>query len=123
MTVSHNKTDKKPREIFKTPVVLNTWGEKQLDHRSENWMELFIDLFYVAIFLKLGDYIYTCGLNVLTIDYVASVFLSVYMAKFDFDQYMNKFSSDDILHKIFFLVYSIGLAIMILNVNSTAKVQ
>jgi hypothetical protein len=122
MNVSNEVSNKKNREIFKTPVVLNTWGEQQLDHRSENWMELFIDLFYVAIFLKLGDYIYTCGLNVLTIDYVASIFFGVYMAKFDFDQYMNKFSSDDILHKIFFLFYSLGLAIMTLNVNSTAKV-
>lgn len=44
----------------------------------------------------------------------------IYMAKFDFDQYMNKFANDDLIHKIFFFVYSIGLVIMTLNVNYTS---
>jgi low temperature requirement protein LtrA len=112
----------KIRKVFVPPVVLNKYGEED-HHRSETWVELFIDLFYVAIFLKLGDYIFTCGINPASIHYIASVFLGVYMAKFDFDQYMNKFANDDMLHKLFFLVYSFGLVLIALNVNSTYSVS
>ena len=106
--------------MFKKPEPLNTWGDEE--HRSESWMELFIDLFYVAFFIKLGDVFYTCGFNVDSMMYVASVFLGIYMSKFDFDQYMNKFEGEDLVHKFFFLFYSLGNVIMILNVNETSEV-
>lgn len=63
----------KAKHIFKPPVALNRWGDQ--DHRSENWIELFVDLFYVALYLKLGDVAYVCGIRESTIDYIASIFL------------------------------------------------
>jgi low temperature requirement protein LtrA len=106
--------------MFKKPAPLNSWETEE--HRSESWFELFIDLFYVAFFIKLGDIFYTCGFTVDTVLHVCAVFLGIYMSKFDFDQYMNKFEGEDLVHKIFFLFYALGNVIMILNVNETSEV-
>ena len=86
-------------------------------------MELFIDLFYVAFFVKLGVIIHTCGAGRDIMIFIATVFTGVYMCKFDFDQYMNKFTSDDFVHKIFFAVYLLGLSLMVLDVNESSKVK
>lgn len=116
-----HKKERVKKYLFKRPKPLNSWGNQE--HRSESWMELFIDLFYVAFFIKLGDILHTCGADVHIMTYVATIFLGVNMAKFDFDQYMNKFATEDLLHKVFFAIYSMGLVVMILDVNETSKVR
>lgn len=116
-----HKHQRVKRYMFKKPAPLNTWDVEE--HRSESWMELFIDLFYVAFFIKLGDIFYTCGFTTDSVLHVCAVFLGIYMSKFDFDQYMNKFDGEDLVHKIFFLFYSLGNVIMILNVNETSEVS
>jgi low temperature requirement protein LtrA len=114
------KKERIKKYLFKRPKPLNSWGHQE--HRSESWMELFIDLFYVAFFIKLGDILHTCGAGMDIMVYVCSIFLGVCMAKFDFDQYMNKFATEDLLHKVFFTVYSMGLVVMILDVNESSEV-
>lgn len=118
--------EKTRRYLFKKPksFLTNEQRQKQAqEHKHENWMELFMDLFYVAFFLKLGVILHTCGTGLDIMTYIASVFIGVYMCKFDFDQYMNKFTSEDLVHKIFFAVYSLGLAVMVLDVNESSHVS
>jgi hypothetical protein len=120
------KKEKTIRYLFKKPksFLTNEQRQKQAqEHKHENWMELFMDLFYVAFFLKLGVILHTCGTGLDIMTYVASVFIGVYMCKFDFDQYMNKFTSEDLVHKLFFAVYSLGLAVMVLDVNESSHVS
>jgi hypothetical protein len=120
------KKEKTIRYLFKRPKAFITKEQRQKqaqEHKHENWMELFMDLFYVAFFLKLGGILHTCGTGVDIMVYVASVFIGVYMCKFDFDQYMNKFTSEDLVHKVFFAIYSLGLAVMVLDVNESSEVS
>ena len=121
MKEEFHRKERIKKYLFKRPKPLNSWSDQEL--RSESWMELFIDLFYVAFFFKLGEILYVCGTDVDMIMFVATIFLGVNMAKFYFDQYMNKFASDDLIHKIFFTVYTLGLVTMILDVNETSTVR
>jgi hypothetical protein len=124
--IGTTKKEKTVRYLFKKPksFITNEQRQKQAqEHKHENWMELFMDLFYVAFFLKLGVILHTCGTGFDIMIYVASVFVGVYMCKFDFDQYMNKFTSEDLVHRIFFAVYSLGLAVMVLDVNESSHVS
>ncbi len=45
------------------------------------------------------------------------------MTKFNYDQYMNKFATDDLLHKLFFAIYTFGILLMALHVNYTYQVS
>ena len=113
-----NKKEKIIRYLFKRPKTFSS-----NEHRHENWMELFLDLLYVAFFVKLGVIIHTCGSTSNILVFVVTVFTGVYMSKFDFDQYMNKFTSEDLVHKLFFAVYLLGLSLMVLDVNESSEVS
>lgn len=105
--------------VFKKP---RSSGKISTDTtRSENWIELLIDLFYIAYMLKLTNVFVDCGIGRNRFIYAASIFLGMYMAKFEMDQYMNKFANEDFVHKVFFTIYSFGIFVMTMNVNSTAE--
>lgn len=90
--------------------------------RLDNWKELLLDLFYFIFLIKLGNIYKECKLDGIGYLFAISHFLGIYMSKFELDQYLNKFSQKDLLHSIFMIIYSFGLFISILNINSTSEV-
>ena len=51
--------------------------------------------------------------------YTIAMFLGIYMNKFEMDLYLSKYGFNDLVNKTFHIVYSIGIFIMIINVNAT----
>ena len=67
--------------VFKKP---RSSGKISTDTtRNENWIELLIDLFYIAYMLKLTIVFLECGIGRNRFIYSASIFLGLYMAKFE----------------------------------------
>ena len=91
--------------------------------RLDNWKELLLDLFYFIFLIKLGTIYHQCKLDGVGYLFVISHFLGIYMSKFELDQYLNKFCQKDLLHNLFMIIYSFGLFISIININSTAEVE
>lgn len=89
--------------------------------RLDNWKELLLDLFYFIFLIKLGNIYKECKLDGIGYLFAISHFLGIYMSKFELDQYLNKFSQKDLLHSLFMIIYSFGLFISILNINSTSQ--
>jgi hypothetical protein len=91
--------------------------------RLDNLKELLLDLFYVVFLIKLGNIFLYCEFDGPGYLFAISHFLGIYMAKFELDQYLNKFGQKDLLHNVFVIVYSFGLFISILNINTTEEVS
>ena len=51
--------------------------------------------------------------------YTISMFLGIYMNKFEMDLYLSKYGFNDVVNKIFLVTYATGIFIMILHVNAT----
>ena len=107
--------------MWKRPVCRNDWSKiSDLDKpRHENWQELFFDLFYVALFLKLGDIFKYCGLKSSVMAVSFFIFFVSWLSSLHVNNYVNRFYSEDLVHKLFFFLQHAGLFIMILNVNET----
>lgn len=50
--------------------------------------------------------------------YTIAMFLGIYMNKFEMDLYLSKYGFNDMVNKVFLVVYATGIFIMILNVNA-----
>ena len=113
--------------------------------RHELWFELFFDLFFVALLLKLGetefevyvlilffnvfqmffkclgDVLKYCGLSSSSIFDVFLLFSICLETRLQLDLYINRFYSEDLLHKILFLLQFFGVYTMILNIGETSN--
>jgi hypothetical protein len=87
--------------------------------KSYDWFEVFINLFYLAFLIKLGDIFLYCKHSLEIYLYTIAIFLGIYMNKFEMDLYLSKYGFNDIVNKCFLVVYSTGIFFMILNVNAT----
>jgi len=112
--------------LWRQPVCRNNWRVLQTDldkPRHELWQELFFDLFYVALFLKLGNIIKYCGYDFDQISSVFATYLIAYLTFYQMSMYINRFFTEDLVHKLFFLGVNFGLFMMILNVNDVESSQ
>ena len=95
-------------------------GGEDIPHH-ESWHELFFDLFYVALFIKLGDLMKSCSLSFNIVFSVFVIFLIAWVTQLHMGIYMNRFYAEDLFHKLLYLLQHAGLFIMFLNVNETAE--
>ena len=87
--------------------------------KTYDWFEIFVNLFYLAFLIKLGDIFLYCKHSVEIYMYTIAMFLGIYMNKFEMDLYLSKYGFNDIANKVFLVVYATGIFFMILNVNAT----
>jgi len=90
---------------------------------DDNWIFLFVDLVYVAIFAKLNHLIDNCNLSLHTIAVVGSVFLVAFTSRLTIDEYSNRFYANDVFHRVVYLFYTAGIFCMGLNVTYVATTE
>lgn len=88
--------------------------------KAYDWFELYINLFYLAFLIKLGDIFLFCTHSLEIYLYTIAMFMGIYMNKFEMDLYLSKYGFNDVVNKTFLVVYSVGIFLMILNVNATS---
>jgi low temperature requirement protein LtrA len=94
---------------------------------SEVWLELFLDLLFVCVCLKLGSSVKYCAAGLWLHDNWNSsygnsfvVFAMFYMSWLHLTGYLNRFYTEDLGHKLIFAVFQLSIVGMTVNVN-TAK--
>jgi len=89
-------------------------------HNEESWVELFIDLTYVALFITLGLSIAECDISPNLLSHAALIFLIMFFFRLSVDNYSNRFFSEDVMTRILYFCYAYGIALMIMNINAEA---
>jgi len=114
----------KPRQQWIGSVFVKTEVLEGSSKAEEAWVELFIDLVYVVLIYKLGDLLTSCFNSSSTSWVLIKVFIifwSLCLTRMAIDEYANRFYSNDLAHKIFYLIYTAGVAVQVMNVNSSSK--
>jgi low temperature requirement protein LtrA len=80
--------------FYIAPHVNQEWTKdkkvKTHHHNEESWVELFIDLTYVALFITLGSAIAKCKLSVDVLSHAALIFLMMFFFRLSVDNYSNR---------------------------------
>ncbi len=107
--------------LFNRPKPRQEWIDSKFVQHSEKseeaWVELFIDLVYVVLLIKLGDVLSHCSSGFYFFK-ISVYFCSMCLTRQAIDEYANRFYSHDLFHKIIYLVYTLGVFIQVLNINS-----
>lgn len=88
---------------------------------EEAWVELFIDLVYVALLYKLGNLVEICYGQSYIFGRVFILFWCLFITRMAIDEYANRFYSDDLLHKLMYLVYTAGVFVQVMNINASGE--
>ena len=89
---------------FYAPPGLNqVWTEDKkvsiIRHNEESWVELFIDLAYVALFIAIGSAIEKCHLDADLLSHAALIFLILFFFRLNLDHYSNRYLNPDLLNQ------------------------
>lgn len=113
-------------QIFKRPRPNQSWnGDKIVTHHEEEtWLQLFIDLIFVAFFMTLGKGIYYCeGYEQEHADKVLGaaglLFVMIFGLRYDIDVYANRFHSRDLVTRVLYFLYTCGLVVLSLHIYKT----
>ena len=94
-------------------------------HHEESWVELFIDLIYVGLFITLSLAFKDCskkeGLSTDLFVSIATLILIMFTFRMSIDSFSNRFLSDDLFGRLLYLVYAYGLALIVLDVDGAEK--
>jgi hypothetical protein len=93
----------------------------QKHEAGESWITLFIDLVYVAMFMSVGYMLEYCGSQSEVMKRSWLIFLIMFNSRLGIDEYSNRFFHDDVFHRLVYLIYTLGVFIMTLNINYTYK--
>lgn len=112
----------KSLKIFKKPQARQEWIDNKIvtykeSIESEPWVELFIDLVYVALLYKLGAIIVECDMQAWVFGMCFCIFWSLCLTRMAIDEYANRFYSHDLMHRIWYLIYTAGVFVQVINVN------
>lgn len=109
--------------IYKRPRLNQSWSNGQIvtHHEEETWLQLFIDLIYVAFFMTLGKGIAYCEgyENETEADVLGAaglLFALLFGLRYDIDLYANRFHSRDLVTRILYFFFTCGVVIMSLHV-------
>jgi len=109
--------------IFKRPRPNQSWrGDKVVTHHEEEtWLQLFIDLIYVAFFMTLGKGIAYCEHyeNETEADVLGAaglLFALLFGLRYDIDLYANRFHSRDLVTRVLYFFFTCGVVIMALHI-------
>lgn len=96
-------------------------------HHEESWVELFIDLIYVGLFITLSLSFKECslkdGISLELMVSSATLILLMFTFRISIDSYSNRFFSDDLFGRLLYLSYGYGLAFMVLNTDGSDEVE
>jgi hypothetical protein len=87
------------------------------DSEHEIWLDLFLDLIYIATFSNIAHVVMKCGVD----DYsmflwAGCIFTAIFNSRFLIDEYANIFFVNDYYHRVFYYFYCVGLFLMAFNV-------
>ena len=112
--------------IYKRPRLNQSWydGKIVTHHEEETWLQLFIDLIFVAFFMTLGKGIAYCETyeNEKEADVLGAaglLFLLLFSLRYDIDMYANRFHSRDLVTRILYFIFTCGVVIMSLHIYKT----
>jgi low temperature requirement protein LtrA len=116
--------------VYKRPRPNQSWnaGNIVTHHEEETWLQLFIDLIYVAFFMSLGKGIAYCEVyeNEKESDVLGAaglLFLILFGLRYDIDMYANRFHSRDVCTRCLYFVFTCGVVIMSLHIYKTNSVN
>ena len=126
--ISNLSSGKMPKReiaaIYNVPKPRQEWVDGkfvQYSEEDEAWVELFIDLVYVVLLSKLGDIGDHCMEKDSFYGFkLVIIFTIMCLTRQAIDEYANRFYSHDMTHKVIYLVYTLGIFIQVLNINSDA---
>lgn len=81
----------------------------------EVWMYLFLDLLYVCMMSKLSDLIVVCQPSPELICIIFSILYIFYSSRFLIDEFCARFAQDDVFHRLFYFIYTVGILVMVMN--------
>jgi hypothetical protein len=90
------------------------------EKNEEAWVELMLDLVYVVLLSKLGSLLETCHHSVFTYFKVSVLFWIMCMSRQAIDEYANRFYVHDLAHKLLYFVFSCGIFVQIMNINTSS---
>jgi hypothetical protein len=112
--------------LFEVPTPRQEWiGGKFIKHshgesdEAESWVELFIDLVYVSLLLKLGSLLVSCYYLQFIIGRVLVLFGNLILTRFAIDEYANRFYSNNLTQKLLYLLLIMGVFVQVLNINTS----
>ena len=73
------------------------------------WTGLFLDLIFVALIAQLTLVLTTCSSSFSSLGYCYGVLSFFYVSRSQFDEYCIRFSQDDILHRIYYFIYTLSI--------------
>jgi hypothetical protein len=110
--------------------VTNSLGKRVIQinkHHEESWVELFIDLIYVGLFITLSVSFKDCsgleGISAGLLVSIATMILIMFTFRISIDSYSNRFLSDDFAGRILYLAYGYGLAFIVLNTDGSSETE
>lgn len=113
--------------IFNVPQPRQEWINGKFVPRHEKneeaWVELFVDLVYVVLLSKMGGILHSCTMDAQTTWSLFFTFASMCLTRQAIDEYANRFYSHDLMHKVIYLIYTAGLFVQVLNVNTTLPTE
>jgi hypothetical protein len=84
---------------------------------EEDWVETFIDLFFVALLLQLGKSLNACGYSTDNTFGAIMVFSICYIARYSMDDWCNRFLPDTAGFRFVYLAFMFGVALMCTNAS------
>lgn len=127
--ISNSVKDIKKR-VAKTTTLKVTWRQKfetQPDGSrkivfldsdpEEDWVEVFIDLIYVACLIQLGKALSYCGYTFENIIGAVSCLILLLSCRMGMDEFANRFAPKNILFRFIYLCYTIAVSVISLNIS------
>ena len=121
--MSEKRRDVHRGVLYNRPMPRQEWinGKfiKHTDENQEAWVDLFLDLIFVVLLSSLSSHYDTCQwTNPSTIRTIVQ-FASICMTRQGLVEYSNRFYSHDLVQKMVYLVYTIGVLMQVFALNLT----
>lgn len=82
-------------QFYAPPQVNQEWSKDKKvvikHHHEESWVELFIDLIFVACFITLGSAMAKCRIGENLLSHAALIFLMMFFFRLSVDNYSNRY--------------------------------
>lgn len=98
-------------------IINHSKQKKEISFKDEEpWIAGFIDIIYVATIMNISHFLTNCGAHFNVWLMAAAYFTIMFMTRMNIDVYSICFMANDIVHRLLFLFYCLGVFIMTLNI-------
>eukprot|EP01031_Cornospumella_fuschlensis_P025359 gene25359-30620_t len=84
--------------------------------REHSWLFHLLDIIYVATVYRINALMAACGSSAEVYAYTGSLFVLMFLSRYNFDQYKCTFQSKGFVHTLIFLLYCLCVLVMTLNI-------